>query len=326
MASSVAHAPVFSFSTAAFAERDRLSAWREVVCRTIISVDIEPREVDGFRSNATVCQMPGLGVVFVDSVAMHMTHTRELIRDDNLSFMAAPTCHWLASQAGRDPICMPGQGMLMNNAEIGSITLASDTRFTSFSIPRAALAPLVSNLDAAIAQPIPSDNAALRLLVNYLDSARDCDALSTPELRELTVAHVYDLVAMAIGATRDAAEIAEGRGVRAGRLRAAKAFVRRELSCEDLSAATVAAHLGVTPRYVHMLFEAENLSFSEFVIAKRLALAHCMLVSPRFNDRAISAIAFEAGFNDLSHFNRTFRRHFHATPSEVRRQAGRERE
>jgi AraC-like DNA-binding protein len=34
--------------------------------------------------------------------------------------------------------------------------------------------------------------------------------------------------------------------------------------------------------------------------------------------RAISTIAFELGFNDLSYFNRTFRRRYSATPSEIR--------
>ena len=107
-------------------------------------------------------------------------------------------------------------------------------------------------------------------------------------------------------------------GVPAARLRAAKAFVTQQLGHRDLSAATVAAHLGVTPRYVHMLFETETRSFSEFVLAQRLALARRMLTDPRWIGRPISAIAFDAGFANLSHFNRTFRRRFGATPSEIR--------
>jgi AraC-like DNA-binding protein len=35
----------------------------------------------------------------------------------------------------------------------------------------------------------------------------------------------------------------------------------------------------------------------------------------------IADIAYEAGFSDLSHFNRSFRRHFGLTPSELRAQA-----
>ena len=43
-----------------------------------------------------------------------------------------------------------------------------------------------------------------------------------------------------------------------------------------------------------------------------------MLTDARYDQRAISAIAFDVGFNDLSYFNRAFRRSYAATPSEVR--------
>ena len=43
-----------------------------------------------------------------------------------------------------------------------------------------------------------------------------------------------------------------------------------------------------------------------------------MLGDPRYADLTIGAIAFEAGFGDLSTFNRNFRRHFGVTPSDVR--------
>jgi AraC-like DNA-binding protein len=310
---------VFDFCTDAFPERERLASWREVVCRTIVSVDIEPLNTGRFYSRATVCQLPGLGMVFVDTVAMHMNHSRELIGDDDLSFVAAPTCRWTGSQASRSPVCGPGDGMLMNNAEVGSITLAADARFTSFSVPVTAISPLVADLDAAIARPVPADNAALRLLVGYLENARDAQALVTPQLQHLAVTHLYDLVAVAVGATRDASEIAKGRGVPAARLRAARAFVLRNLARHDLSAATLALHLGVTPRYIYMLFEHENESFSEFLLGERLKRAHRILTDEHFAHRPIGTIAFDSGFSDLSYFNRTFRRRFGMTPSEVRR-------
>ncbi|MEN3383321.1 MAG: hypothetical protein V7608_3365, partial [Hyphomicrobiales bacterium] len=39
---------------------------------------------------------------------------------------------------------------------------------------------------------------------------------------------------------------------------------------------------------------------------------------PRYAGQKISAIAFDAGFGDLSYFNRAFRRRYGAAPSEVR--------
>jgi AraC-like DNA-binding protein len=310
--------PIFRFSTDAFPERDRVGAWREVFGRTVVKLDIEPLDRNGFHAEATVCQVPGLGVLRASSPAVRSSLPRELIVDDDLSFMAAPTCAYTAAQLGRNSALGPGDGVLMSNADVGSLTLASECRFTTFRVPRAAIAPLVPDFGAAFARRIPAANAALQLLVSYLATAFDTDALVAAELQQLAVAHVYDLLAAAIGATRDAAAIAAGRGVPAARLRAAKAFVTQQLGHRDLSAATVAAHLGVTPRYVHMLFETETQSFSEFVLAQRLALARRMLTDPRWIGRPISAIAFDAGFADLSHFNRTFRRRFGATPSEIR--------
>ena len=232
----------------------------QIFGRTVVNLDIEPLSPDGFHAHATVCQLPGLGVLYAASEAVQLTHSRDLILNDDLSFMAAPTCSYEAFQHGRTPVLGPGDGVLMNNAEVGSMRLASASRFTTFRVPVAAIAALIPDIGAAIARPIPAANAALRLLVGYLASALDTEALMTPELQQLAVTHVYDLLALALGATRDAAAIAVGRGVRAARLRAAKAFITEHLARHELSAATVAAHLGVTPRYVHMLFATEAAS------------------------------------------------------------------
>jgi AraC-like DNA-binding protein len=313
--------PRIRFSTDAFSERERLTAWREIVGRSLVNVDIEPLEREGYRADATVVALPGLSMLFVYSEAHRCDHTRALIKNDDLSFMAAPQCRWAASQIGRNTALEANDGVLMSNADVGSVTLASGTHFAAFSVPRAAIAPLVPDLGDAIAQRIPSGNPAFQLLLKYLASVRDTHGLLTPELQQLAVTHMYDLIAVVLGATRDAGAAANGRGVRTARLVAAKAYVRQHLHRPDLRADAVAAHLGVTPRYVHKLFETEGRSFLEYVFAERLTRAYHALASD--SARSISAIAFAAGFNDLSHFNRTFRRCFGRTPSDVRGEAWR---
>jgi AraC-like DNA-binding protein len=46
-----------------------------------------------------------------------------------------------------------------------------------------------------------------------------------------------------------------------------------------------------------------------------------MLTSPSHAGWTVSAIALAAGFGDLSHFNRSFRKRYGATPSDVRAEA-----
>jgi AraC-like DNA-binding protein len=101
-------------------------------------------------------------------------------------------------------------------------------------------------------------------------------------------------------------------------LHAIKADIMSNLGNDDLSVASVALRHGVTPRYVQMLFETEGITFSRFVLVQRLMHAHRMLTDPRFAAHSISDIAYNAGFGDLSYFNRTFRQRYDATPSDAR--------
>jgi len=145
---------------------------------------------------------------------------------------------------------------------------------------------MVAGLEEGFMQPIPRDNEALQLPTKYVRLVED-QRLATPELRRLVVSHVYDLVALALGAT----ETANGRGVRAARLHAIKTEILNGLSRHGLSLAGVAARHGVTPRYVQTLFESEGTTFSRFLLDQRLKRAHRMLSDPRLAERTISTIA-----------------------------------
>jgi AraC-like DNA-binding protein len=65
----------------------------------------------------------------------------------------------------------------------------------------------------------------------------------------------------------------------------------------------------------------EGTTFTEYVVAQRLARAHRMLIDPRCDGEKISTVAYDCGFGDVSYFNRVFRRSYGAAPSDVRAQA-----
>ncbi len=111
-------------------------------------------------------------------------------------------------------------------------------------------------------------------------------------------------------------------GLRAARRAAILREIDRRSADPDLSALTIARQLGVTPRYVHLLLEVTGKSFTHHVLERRLQKAATLLRDPRWRQRKIADIAAAAGFNDLSYFNRTFRRHYDATPAAMRAPAG----
>jgi AraC-like DNA-binding protein len=110
-------------------------------------------------------------------------------------------------------------------------------------------------------------------------------------------------------------------GIRAARLHAIKSDILENLRQRSFSIHGVASRHGITVNYVRQLFAAEGITFTEFVLQKRLAAADLMLRDPRYADRSISAVAFEVGFGDLPNFNRAFRRRYGMKPSDVREKA-----
>ena len=78
------------------------------------------------------------------------------------------------------------------------------------------------------------------------------------------------------------------------------------------------AQLGLTPRNLQRLFESEGTTFSEFLLSQRLNRAHRMLTEPRLAQNPVGSVAYDAGFGDLSYFNRSFKRRYGMTPRDVR--------
>jgi AraC-like DNA-binding protein len=167
-------------------------------------------------------------------------------------------------------------------------------------------------------RPIPADQGALRLLSDYTGWLLNAGGSVDPQLLNLSIRHVHDLMALTVGPSADFAETARTRGLRAARLKLAKSYVVAHSHRRDITIATIAASLSVTPRYVQRLFEADGTTFSEFLNGQRLARAHRLLCEPGSSHVAISTIAYDIGFGDLSYFNRCFRRQYGRTPREVR--------
>jgi AraC-like DNA-binding protein len=265
--------------------------------------------------------MPGLRIL----TASYASVRREGVRQegDLLYLCMTLTGTTVGSRHGHEMILSDGDGVLMTNEEATwTMTSPSSVNIAGIRVPRSAIAPLVPKLENATMQRITKDTSGLRLLRKYLDVIADDEALVAPSSQRLVIGHFYDLVALALGANGDAKALAVDRTVGAVRLAAIKADIVANLDDGTLNATVVATRNRMTVRYLHKLFEREGVTYSAFVLGQRLARAYHNLRSPLHSRRAIGTIAFDLGFNDLSYFNRAFRRRYNATPSEIRDSVG----
>jgi len=268
----------------------------------------------------TLRKLPGLGLLSGTVHGLRHEHARRDSGDgdDDFSFHMNLSGLSFVSGARGEMTLGDGDAMLLNYSFSRTISRPGLVDHRVIRLPRAALSPLVRNIDDAVLCRIPRGTGMLSLLRNYVDAIFDDPALAMPEMRQLAVAQLCDLIAVTLGATRDATAVAEGRGIRAARLRAVKSDIDAHLAHDDLSPGAVAKRQRLSDSYIRKLFEGEGTSFSQFVLGRRLVRAHRMLTDRRWADRSIAWIAFEAGFGDLSYFNRTFKRFYSTTPSEIR--------
>lgn len=225
---------------------------------------------------------------------------------------------------GREVELRDGEAMLFDYSVSRTITRPGFVDHRIVRLPRRSLSLLVPNIEDALLRPIPRGTGPLRLLASYIGNLIDDPLLRSADMRRLISGQLNDLVAVTLGATRDAANIAEGRGLRAARLRAIKTDIEAHLAECALSPSAVARRQGISESYIRKLFGSEGTSFSDFVLRQRLTLACRMLSNPRWCPRNIASIAMECGFGDLSYFNRMFKRQYGATPSEIRKEATRQ--
>jgi len=307
------------FSTAELPATDREAFWSDSFADVIVKCDIEVDADKQFCAEADLLTWPGLSILWSKETPMRYVRSpsRAADGDDSVVLLIRQRGMSNITQGGRDATAGMGEGICFLGAE-PVIAVVSDIDAINISVPRSALSSTVRDVASKTMQVIPSSSEALVLIANYCQLLRHEPLPAAPEVRHLVTTHLYDLLSVACGATGDGMAVAEGRGLRAARRRAVKADTLAHIESPDLSVALIAKRQRITPRYLHMLFEEEGTTFSQFVLDHRLTRALRMLRDPRMKLMSIASIAFSNGFGDLSYFNRTFRSRFGGTPSELR--------
>lgn len=186
-------------------------------------------------------------------------------------------------------------------------------RFTNLHLPEVALHGFAGSLDRHVAREL-APGGALSLAMDYSDLLLG-NAAAADQAGVAIASHLLDLVALGLAGPRDAPIAAERGGLRAVRLQMLLGVLERRFSEPDFSAKRLAAAARLSERYVNELLHESGAGFSARLNELRLRRAAEMLARDHLR---VSDIAYRCGFNDLSYFNRCFRRRFGLTPTEAR--------
>jgi AraC-like DNA-binding protein len=240
-------------------------------------------------------------------------------RDDFLFAVNLGPSPIVQRQRRRELVQAPGALGLISSADTGEVLCSPDLDWCSVIVPRKPLRELVADADDLVARAIDPGQPAARYFRRYLTLLLGPDGVEDdPRLSDHVATTLLDLVALCLGAGRDAAEIARMRGLQAARLQLVLAEIRNGHADPAFSPATVARKLGISPRRVQGLLQETGTTFTERVLELRLQRARAMLASRRYDSVKVSEIAFACGFSDISYFNRRFRARFGTSPTQYR--------
>lgn len=94
--------------------------------------------------------------------------------------------------------------------------------------------------------------------------------------------------------------------------------IQQHLRESELTVQFLAQKLGLSTRYIRMVFNDGGETIAQYIHRLRLEGCHRDLADPAWMDHSVSAIAYRWGFNSTAHFSRTFRATFGASPTQFR--------
>lgn len=211
---------------------------------------------------------------------------------------------------------MGPRDVVLLNCNLGSDFRSQPSDYAALVIPRALLAPLLTDAVGACHKVLRADTPMCKLLydmmVGVLDNAHRLDPAEGAGLARSCAA----MVAVAFGAIPSSRADPEGRVFTASRV-AIKRYIDDHLSNPDLDVDHLVETFGVSRAKIYRMF-AETGGIADHIRKRRLHRALLDLGSAEFAHMQIAHIALRLGFASAAGFARTFKAEYGVLPSEIR--------
>lgn len=193
---------------------------------------------------------------------------------------------------------------------------ASDSLVVAFA--KSELQKRVANLQMHLDEPVNYDPHKVSMLAGLLHGVLSCSTTPRQAVRDGMAEAVVNML---VATLYDCDEVATTRPTYAASaiLQRIKSYINANIADPNLNPVMAAEAMGITVGYLHKIFLLSNSTLMQYVLAERLERCRKDIAKA---DRSggISQIAFKWGFNDASHFSRSFRKRFGLSPRDYRAQ------
>ncbi|MFE1191373.1 helix-turn-helix domain-containing protein [Streptomyces olivaceoviridis] len=293
--------------------------WREALSRTFGAVDISvPGEV--YSGTVRTSPLGRIRGVTVEGDPMQTLRTRRPIagstNDNHVVVMLLSRGNARVEQDKRDVHVRSGALFVYDRARPLRLTFPEPFQTKSLVLPRHVLDLGESELRQITAAPLGRESPLGTLLTPLLSRLVETAATYPQRTGESIARNVVDMVQT----------LAEERLSRPGTdtptaarmlLLRIRAYIDQHLSDRDLAPDTIARAHHISVRYLHKLFELENITVSRWIQKRRLEHSRRDMAR-RAPELTIGAVAHRWWFTSPSHFSRVFRATYGVSPAEWR--------
>jgi AraC-like DNA-binding protein len=316
----------FVFESDQVPATDRMDMTRELAGQLFGGFHLLPANDPDFRSGMWALRAGEvvIGSGHVTSAKFHMGSVPNAPSNQTTRRQNEEGIFWIylrggatVQQAAVDGLLDSGSAWFMH-ADMPGTGVTGGTHVLGINLPSQALRRAVGHNRHLAPIALARGNPLIQLVSGYIESVKQLPPDADPTLLSSIGKHLTDLVGLALGPTRDAAEQAEKGGLKSVRLDAVLRAIASNYTNPEFSVANVAAQLKLSVRYVQDILHETGISFAERVLELRLQEACDLLSRAHITNRKVSDIAFSCGFNNLSYFHRAFRQRFGMTPAGAR--------
>lgn len=312
--------PLASVSTTSVNVSERREFWLTSGSCLFGALQLQEQSKEPFDANFSYTGIGDLVFCRLAARVPHRVHRTQSValRDDRpfLKAVLQTKGRSTIAQSGRTtPLCS-GEWTVYDAGQPYSVELSAGAEFSMLLVPRAKVFSRTFDLRSLVLRRFSADRGLGKLIWGLISDTMD----QIPELQNRSSFDLADIVArMARLALFDSVhdDTVPVNSREALRERV-KFYISAHLNDPDLSIAKLAGLVHCSKRYLHMIFQSEDLSISDYILQARLERCRTDLLNPRLAGRSITEIAYAWGFNSSNHFSRCFKREFGISPRELR--------
>ena len=300
---------------------DPVREWREQYARCHLKVDFEPLPGTTFHASVRPI-LPELRIVRAALSPGFLFRDEDLLRDDDdrIGFVVAQSGELTARHLGREVRLAPGDATMMLMSATGGVGWSESSVLFDMLIPPTEWKARGARPEDGLMQRLWRKSEAMQLLRVYIRSLERSGLTAFGNDPTTVRRHIIDLMVLAATPHRSVGESSLS-AVTAAHTHRSSTISLRTFRTRNSAWPRSRRAMGISTRYLQRLLASSRTSFTAHVTELRLQNAFALLTAQGKGDTHICDSALQAGFSDISHFNRLFRSRFGDTPKGVRAHA-----